>query len=69
MADPQSDNSQKTEAQAQDEQTVMPWLWGGAGLLLIAAFVVWMLFSQGHRIREPAGAAPAVKSIIQPRAY
>jgi hypothetical protein len=69
MADPQVPNSQKSEAQAQDEQTVMPWLWGGAGLLLIAAFVAWMLLSHGHRIREPAGAAPAVKSIIQLRAY
>ena len=69
MADPQSDNVLKGEAQAQDEQTIMPWLWGGVGLLVIAAFVVWMLVGGGHRIREPAGAAPAVKSVIQLLAY
>jgi hypothetical protein len=65
MVDPQSDNPLRGEAQAQDEQTIMPWLWGGVGLLVIAAFVVWMLLSQGHRIREPAGAAPITKSISQ----
>jgi hypothetical protein len=69
MVDPQSDNSLKGEAQAQDEQTIMPWLWGAAGLLLIAVLVVTVLMSGGHRIREPAGAAPAVKAVIQPIAY
>ncbi len=60
MVDP-SDNPLKGEAQAQDEQTIMPWLWGAVGLLVIAAFVVWMLVSDGHRTREPAGAAPTTK--------
>ena len=62
MVDPQSDNPLRGEAQAQDEQTVMPWLWGAVGLLVIAAFVVMMLLSGGHRLREPPGAAPATKS-------
>ena len=64
MSDP-SENPLQGEAQAQDEQTIMPWLWGAVGLLVIAAFVVWMLTSGGHRTREPAAAAPGVKAIIQ----
>jgi hypothetical protein len=69
MVDPHSDNPLQGEAQAQDEETIMPWLWGGIGLLAIAAFVVWMLVAGGHRIREPAAAAPAVKSVIQLLTY
>ena len=62
MANPNFDDPLKGEAQAQDEATLMPWLWGGVGMLVIALFVVWMLFGGGHRIREPAAAAPATKS-------
>ena len=40
----------------------MPWLWGAVGLLVIAAFVVMMLLSEGHRPRAPAAAAPTTKS-------
>jgi hypothetical protein len=58
MVNPQSDNPLQGEAQAQDEQTIMPWLWGAVGLLVIAVFVTWMLLSGGHRTREPAAAAP-----------
>jgi hypothetical protein len=65
MVDPQSDESFRGEAQAQDEATLMPWIWGAIGLLVIAVFVAWMLFSGGHRIREPAGVAPATRSISQ----
>jgi hypothetical protein len=61
MVDPQSENPLQGEAQAQDEQTIMPWLWGGVGLLMIAAFVAWMLLGGGHRLREPAAAAPTTK--------
>ena len=63
MADPNVDEPLKGEAEAQDEQTVMPWLWGGVGLLLIALFVAGILLSDGHHMREPAGAAPAMKPI------
>jgi hypothetical protein len=62
MVDPESQNPLQGEAQAQDEQTIMPWLWGGVGLLVIAAFVVWLLVSGGHHLREPAAAAPPVKA-------
>jgi hypothetical protein len=49
-----------SEAEAQDEATIMPWLWGGCGLLLIAAFVAWVMVAapHEHHIREPAGVAP-----------
>ena len=53
------------EAAAQDEQTIMPWVWGGFGLLVIAVFVACMIFSGGHRIREPAGAAPTIRHASQ----
>jgi uncharacterized membrane protein YidH (DUF202 family) len=61
MADPQSDDPLSGEAQAQDERTLMPWIWGGLGLLVIAVFVAWMVLSNGHHVREPAAAAPTVK--------
>jgi len=48
------------EADAQSEETIMPWLWGAVGLLVIAAFVAWVMVAapHGHGIRQPAGAAP-----------
>jgi len=65
MRDPESEDPLQGEAEAQDEQTVMPWIWGGIGLLVIAAFVAWILLSGGHRTREPAGAAPATRPASQ----
>jgi len=65
MVDPDSDDSLSGEAEAQDEQTVMPWIWGGLGVLVIAVFIAWILFTGGHRTREPAGAAPTTRSISQ----
>jgi hypothetical protein len=62
MADQPSNDPVSNEAEAQDEQTLMPWIWGGMGLLVIAAFVAAMLFSGGHHPREPAAAAPALKT-------
>jgi hypothetical protein len=62
MVDPQIEDPLQGDAQAQDEQTIMPWLWGAVGLLVIAAFVAMMLLGDGHRIREPAGAAPTTRS-------
>ena len=51
------------EADAQSEATIMPWLWGAVGLVLIAAFVAWVILAapHGHHIREPAGAAPLIR--------
>jgi hypothetical protein len=63
MSDPHPDNSLRGDAQARDEATLMPWIWGAVGLVLIACFVAWMLAGGGHRIREPGAAAPIVKSI------
>ena len=63
MTDPQNEEPLRGEAEAQDEATVMPWLWGGIGLLVVAGFVAFLIFSGGHRIREPPGAAPATKPI------
>jgi hypothetical protein len=52
----------ESEADAQDEETIMPWLWGGVGLLAIAAFVAAMMFAipHGHVIAHPAAAAPLI---------
>ena len=50
------------EAEAQSEETVMPWIWGGIGLVLIAVFVAWALFAPPQaRIRHPAAAAPLTR--------
>jgi hypothetical protein len=32
------------EAEAEREATVMPWIWGGLAILLIAAFAAWAIF-------------------------
>jgi hypothetical protein len=51
-----------SEAEAQSEATIMPWIWGGLGLLLIAVFVAWTLFAAPHsHIRQPAAAAPLTR--------
>ena len=62
MDEPESAEPLKSEAEAQDEQTLMPWIWGGLGLLVIAAFVAVVVFTDGHHVREPAGAAPTFKT-------
>jgi hypothetical protein len=64
-----SDRSEpiRSEADAQDEATIMPWLWGACGLVLIAVFVAWVLAvaPRGHSIRQPAAAAPLTRPINQ----
>jgi hypothetical protein len=50
------------EAEAQSEQTIMPWFWGGVGVLVIALFVIWTIFGGSlHRAREP----PATTSVTR----
>jgi hypothetical protein len=61
MVDPETEEPLLGEAQAQDEQTLMPWIWGGIGLLVIAAFVAGTIFTDGHHMREPVAAAPVMK--------
>ena len=34
----------ESEAEAQREETVMPWFWGAIGVLVIAAFIAWAVF-------------------------
>ncbi len=51
------------EAEAQREATVMPWVWGAAGLMLIIAFVGWMRAARpsdpmSHVSSVPASAKP-----------
>jgi hypothetical protein len=54
------------EAEAQSEETVMPWIWGGLGFLLIAIFVAWAIFGAPHsHMREPAAAAPLTRPPAQ----
>jgi hypothetical protein len=67
MAGPDSSDEIVSEAEAQSEETLMPWLWGGCGLVLIAGFVAWVMLAapHGHHIREPAGAAPLIRPINQ----
>jgi hypothetical protein len=65
MVDPEIADPLRGEAQAQDEATVMPWVWGGFGILAIAIFVAAIIFSGGHHAREPAGAAPVSKPMSQ----
>jgi hypothetical protein len=56
----------ETEAEAQRQATVMPWIFGAAGLLLIAVFIAWLTFGQRAHIREPAAAAPSNPNVRAP---
>jgi hypothetical protein len=66
MADPDEVDSLASEAEAQSEETVMPWIWGGVGILVAALFVAWAIFGAPQtQIRQPAAAAPPTKPISQ----
>ena len=58
VTDP-GDPEAQTEAEAQREETVMPWVWGALGLVAIVGFVAWfVLWPALHQVRQPAAAAP-----------
>ncbi|HEY1427346.1 MAG TPA: hypothetical protein VGF50_11790 [Caulobacteraceae bacterium] len=58
------DEPLESEAEAQSEATIMPWIWGAIGLVVIAVFVAWAILGAPHaRIRQPPAAAP----LSQPR--
>jgi hypothetical protein len=67
MVDPDTSDEIMSEADAQSEETIMPWLWGACGLVLIAGFVGWVMTAapHDHHIREPAAAAPLIHPISQ----
>lgn len=55
-----------SEAEAQSEQTIMPWIWGAIGLLIIALFVAWAFVGAPHtHVRQPAAAAPLIRPPAQ----
>lgn len=64
MVDPDETGAVKSEAQSQSEETVMPWIWGGVGVVVIAVFVAWTFLGGPHGggahgpIRQPPAAAP-----------
>jgi hypothetical protein len=56
----------RDEAEAQSEQTIMPWVWGGVGLVVVAVFVAWAIFIGPHsHIRQPPAAAPLTRPPAQ----
>ena len=60
------DRATQSEAEAQSDETVMPWIWGGVGLVLIAVFVAWTFLGAPHtHIRQPAAAAPLTRPPAQ----
>jgi hypothetical protein len=73
MADPERDPLEageheklESEAEAQSEETIMPWIWGALGVLVVAAFIAWLIFLRPlHRMPEPPAAAPIDKPIHQ----
>jgi len=67
MVDPDTSDEIVSEADAQSEETIMPWLWGACGLVLIAGFVAWVMVAgpHDHRLRQPPGAAPLIRPINQ----
>ena len=65
MSDANPDDPLGGEAEAEERRTIMPWIWGGIGLLVVGVFIAWLMFSGGHRVREPAGAAPLTRPVAQ----
>jgi hypothetical protein len=66
MSDPNEARPLDSEAEAQDEATIMPWIWGAIGLLVIVAFVGGLLFVNAtHTPKHPPAAAPINKPIDQ----
>lgn len=64
MDDP--DQPLKGEAEAQSEATIMPWIWGAIGLVVIAIFVAWAFLGAPHtHIRQPPAATPLAKPAAQ----
>jgi len=58
----------QAETEAQDEETVMPWVWGAIGFIVVAAFIAWFALSPPlHPIRNPPAAAPTIKPA--PKSY
>jgi hypothetical protein len=64
MRDPLEDLRPGEEAEAQNEETVMPWVWGAVGLLVVALFVAWAVFAPPHAT-PPAVPATTSSSHIQ----
>ncbi|HWF76746.1 MAG TPA: hypothetical protein VN694_06170 [Caulobacteraceae bacterium] len=62
MTDDDPYRPKQTEAEAQSEETIMPWIWGAIGIVLIAIFVAWTVYGGPHsRLRQPAAAAPLTR--------
>ncbi|HEY1751922.1 MAG TPA: hypothetical protein VGG29_11690 [Caulobacteraceae bacterium] len=66
MADLEDPEGLRSEAEAQSEATLMPWIWLAIGLLVIAVFVAWTIFAEPHAIlRHPPAAAPLTRPLHQ----
>ena len=53
------DRAAVSEADAQSEETIMPWIWGLIGLVVIAVFVAWIIFGAPAQPHPPAGGGRA----------
>jgi hypothetical protein len=53
--DPDDTEPTGDEADAQRQATVMPWIWGAIGVVVIFAFVAWAIFIKPV---APPAAAP-----------
>ena len=54
QADPDDQPPDGVEAEAQRESTIMPWLWGGVGFIVIAIFIAWAIFAKPFGGPPPA---------------
>ena len=60
MADFHDDDSRAPDGA--DEATIMPWIWGAIGLVVIAIFVAWTFLDAPQApLRHPPAAAPLTK--------
>ncbi|MFI4935311.1 MAG: hypothetical protein ACHP7N_11875 [Caulobacterales bacterium] len=55
------------EAEAQREETVMPFIWGGVAILIIAVFVALAIFAPSQPGKAPRPSlAPVIKPMSSP---
>jgi hypothetical protein len=66
MADLEDSDAIRGDAEAQSEATLMPWIWGGFGLLVIAIFVVWAFIGAPHATTRPPPAGPPIIKPLNP---
>jgi len=68
MSDADRDDVEPTgeEAEAQREETIMPWVWGAIGVIVAALFLAWVIFWRTPTHPQPQPIPPGVTNPKKP---